>query len=515
MQQRKTRQAYYSSIQNNNDETDTDEEDASFQNFPQQRTTRSNRRTVNPPLQQETITLDNLTSNKARNNMLITITNTQGGNKQSRSGFYYPPTFQQTLRKYRFKIVFGFIGILIVILTIQHGGAYGHRSPRGNNINNNSSASGNEMNDNWNDSTNDEDSIPDLNVDLSRPQNIPLCRPIKSGNNIIGSIFDKSNPCTCPDPLIPSPGPYTNWDEAQKTIVQSIDPSMHYDIVFVGDSITNYWNKRITTNGEKPTTALEQTFPDSNVLALGIPGDTVGSLLYRLKIQELDIIGKDLSKNGGRGGVTLIWILIGTNDLSFGCSDERIYAGIVNYLEELTKVVGKSGMSGATIVINGILPRTSRKDGILSMYDRRNIRSNDNTLDSDDGISHYSNGNNQEDKDPNAPELEDDDANTVNESQNMDTEEPFHYWPSIRRINKALKIYASKHENIEYYDANQVFIGHVGNNYFHRKNEFLMKELQYDYVHPTTLGYTFWGRDIQDYIASDLDVPESLKDFNS
>jgi lysophospholipase L1-like esterase len=510
MQQRKTRQVYYSSIQSQQDDNDSDEEGC-FQNIPQQRTSSS---IVNPTLQQETITLDNLTSTKARNNILFTITNTQGGNKQSRSGYYYPPTFQQTLRKYRFKILFGFIGILILLLTIQHNGTYRHHYPQGNNANNNSSTSGNHINDNWNDSIDGEESTSDLNVDVSRPQSIPLCRPITGGTNLIGSLFDKFNSCKCPDPLIPSPGPYKNWVEAQKTIVQSIDPSMHYDIVFIGDSITHYWNRNIE-DSVKTTTALGQTFPDTNVLALGIPGDTVGSLLYRLKIQELDSIVNNLSKEGRRGRPTLFWILIGTNDLSFRCSDERIYAGIVNYLEELTKVISKGGMVDATIVINGILPRSSRKDGVLSKSDISSIEKHANAFELDDDTS-PDNSNDHGDIDSNAPELENNDASyPVGESQSMESEDPFDYWPSIKRINKALKIYVSKHENIEYYDANQVFIGHVGNSFFTQKDEFLMKELQYDYVHPTTLGYTLWGKDIQDFIASDLDVPDSLKDFNS
>jgi lysophospholipase L1-like esterase len=496
MQQRKTRNTYYSSIRNTHDDYDTDDEE-SFQDFSQTRTSSGRSHTVtSSTLQQETITFDNLTSNKARNNILFTITNTQGGNTQSKSGFYHPPTFQQTIRKYRFKLVFGFLSTLMLILTIQHGNYRSHHHGGNTNHDPNSTLGTQGGNNNWNDSINDH--IPDLIVDVTRPQTIPLCRPSRTeGINSIGGILNKSRTCTCPDPLIPSPGPYANWNGAQKDLVQSIDPSVHYDIVFVGDSITHYWNRRIdnTDSTVTTTTALEQAFPDSKVLALGIPGDTVGSLLYRLQIQELDNIGRDPAKGDGKGGTKIIWVLIGTNDLSFGCSDERIYAGIVNYLEELTKVIGKSGMVGATIVINGILPRTSRKDGVL-------MTNND--------------GARRQDMDPNAPELDDDDASsTTGESSSMENDNYIDYWLSIKRINNALKAYASQHEKIEFYDANQVFIGHVGNSFFRQKEELLMKELQYDYLHPTTLGYTLWGKDIQDFIASDLDVPDSLKDFNS
>ncbi len=79
--------------------------------------------------------------------------------------------------------------------------------------------------------------------------------------------------------------------------------------------------------------------------------------------------------------------------------------------------------------------------------------------------------------------------NAVNNKEN----DIFNYWPSIQAINHQLKLYARKHDKVEFYDPSHLFLARMGNDYFKRNEVFLLKELQDDYLHPTALGHRIWA----------------------
>jgi lysophospholipase L1-like esterase len=140
----------------------------------------------------------------------------------------------------------------------------------------------------------------------------------------------------------------------------------------------------------------------------------------------------------------VIWLLIGTNDLGNAwCSPELVVIGIVRIVQEL-----RVRKPAATIVINGLLPRTFHRKGSL-MKGRSNFLSWTRVS---------------------LPSL----------------------WPDIIAINEELKHYAESHEKVHYFNTNVFFVDKdapVEKLHIHSK-------LMPDHLHPSTEGYELWAKDI-------------------
>ena len=84
-------------------------------------------------------------------------------------------------------------------------------------------------------------------------------------------------------------------------------------------------------------------------VALGIAGDRISNLLYRL--------------GNGEGPKSfhpkVWWVLIGTNDLQDNCNADAIVVGNFRIVEEIRRY-----HPGAIIVINSILPRNENPDDL-------------------------------------------------------------------------------------------------------------------------------------------------------
>jgi hypothetical protein len=150
--------------------------------------------------------------------------------------------------------------------------------------------------------------------------------------------------------------------------------------------------------------------------------------------------------------------LIGTNDLGRGgCSEEATELGILRVAEEI-----HYSHPDAVIVIQGILPRTSRPDGSLSQGSYRNSIFG--------GGGH---GNK---------------ATTAGQAQKK-----FLLWPSIQSINKQLEIFCGKHEHLVYFDASSLFLGRMGNAHFSGNSDQIVTELMPDYKRISPDGYRVLG----------------------
>jgi lysophospholipase L1-like esterase len=142
------------------------------------------------------------------------------------------------------------------------------------------------------------------------------------------------------------------------------------------------------------------------------------------------------------------WVLIGTNDFGArGCSEEVVLMGILRVVEEI-----RLRRPNDTIVINGILPRTSMPDGRL-----------------EGKLSH--------------------------EQRHF-----HHLWPSIQVVNKELKRFADKHSDIHYFDASNLFLTQLSNEHYTRDEKIIPTELMSDHHHPTSLGHEIWGKAIVDKV---------------
>ena len=331
-----------------------------------------------------------------------------------------------------------------------------------------------------------------------------------------------------------------------------IDEHNMLDVVFYGDSIIEQWNGRwmgnamtskaeiesvyqryfdpFSSSSSSSTTSEEeendhdhdnmkkknhnnyrQNHMNTNMdtlkgLALGIAGDKTTNLLYRL--QEGGELPDELQSK-------VYWLLIGTNDLSQNCSEDIVILGILSVVQEI-----RSKKPNSIVVINGLLPRTDDVDGRListstiDMKDQSQI-SNGSSSDGSDGLDENDGKNDVEtqEKESIMPsssttnssshynhirhnQKERHGKSTIATNYKKNHQSPiFNYWPSIEAINHQLKLYAQKHDQIEYFDPSHLFLAQMGNEFYKQDDLFLMKELQGDdFLHPTALGHEIWAK---------------------
>lgn len=122
----------------------------------------------------------------------------------------------------------------------------------------------------------------------------------------------------------------------------------------------------------------------------------------------------------------VFWLLIGTNDLSDYCSAEAILVGIFGIVQEIRKQRPNS-----KIVINGLLPRPRNSQGTLM------------------GL----------------------------------------LWMKSDWINHRLDCYASGSANVEYFDANSIFMEQDG-------KKLKRDHFEGDWLHPSAVGTHEWGQAI-------------------
>lgn len=140
----------------------------------------------------------------------------------------------------------------------------------------------------------------------------------------------------------------------------------------------------------------------------------------------------------------VIWLLIGTNDLGFTwCSPELAVIGILRVIHEI-----RLKKPSATIVVNGLLPRTFNRKGYVTKG-----RSN---FFSWNGVSF--------------PSL----------------------WADIVAINEELKSYADSNEKVQYFNTNDFFLDKEAPTNQLRIDSKLMP----DHLHPSAAGYDLWGSQI-------------------
>jgi lysophospholipase L1-like esterase len=117
------------------------------------------------------------------------------------------------------------------------------------------------------------------------------------------------------------------------------------DVLFMGDSITDFWRSAEGTMAGKPV--LDKYFGDLKVANFGIAGDTTQGVLYRLQHGE------------GQGfNPRAVMLMIGTNNTRSNTAAE-IAEGIGAVVLELKKDFPK-----AKILLLGIFPRSTAKDPV-------------------------------------------------------------------------------------------------------------------------------------------------------
>jgi lysophospholipase L1-like esterase len=233
------------------------------------------------------------------------------------------------------------------------------------------------------------------------------------------------------------------WARTHRINVDAASSKTDIDVLFLGDSITEGW--RGTSRGHDIARAqgAQQVFTKHfegggseakyEGLALGIAGDTSTNLLWRIQNGELpDTLNPKV-----------IWLLIGTNDFGNAwCSPELVLIGIIRVVEEL-----RLRKPAATIVINGLLPRSFHRKGYVmrgrpSLFGRA----------------------------PRLPSL----------------------WRDIVSVNEELRQYSLSRDKVEYFETNLFFVDKKAPREQLKINSHLMP----DRLHPSADGYDLWAEQI-------------------
>lgn len=147
------------------------------------------------------------------------------------------------------------------------------------------------------------------------------------------------------------------------------------------------------------------------------------------------------------------WIVVGSEDLARGgCSEEATELGILRTAEEVHWY-----RPNDVVVIQAMLPRSNFADGRLA--DATSKRSSV-------VLPSFLRRNSKGGSDLSGAAL----------------------WPSMERINQQLAKFCEQHEKMIYFDASNLFLGTMGNEYYKSQSQEILKELMPDFVHPSVQG---------------------------
>lgn len=159
----------------------------------------------------------------------------------------------------------------------------------------------------------------------------------------------KVKKCRCYSTMRAQSKGVQSWYAAHERNSELARNGTNADVVFIGDSITEHWmgtdfgvkRKKNAEVQEVFTNMFSGTNAEYQGVALGISGDVCPGLLFRLENGELpDTLDP-----------SVIWLLMGANDLSLQCSVNAVLTGISTLVEYLVRSRPK-----ATIVVNSLLP---------------------------------------------------------------------------------------------------------------------------------------------------------------
>jgi beta-glucosidase len=255
--------------------------------------------------------------------------------------------------------------------------------------------------------------------------------------------------CDCEDPLQPRAKEKNRIWTTSHTLnkrAAAAQAARTLDVVFLGDSITFRWGPFVdyvqpqSWSPQSPQIFQEFFGSGSNAkyqgLALGAGGDRTSHLLYRLQNGELP---ESLQPS-------VFWLLIGTNDLvATWCSPAVVVIGIQRIVQEL-----RSRKPDATIVVQGLLPRTFDPDGYV---------------------------------------------NRAGTKRNKRVPAP---WKNIQLVNQQLREYAHNNDQVEYFEANDVFFNDLSARPYNLQID---HDLMFDYLHPTPKGYKLLAKHIDDKLG--------------
>lgn len=139
-----------------------------------------------------------------------------------------------------------------------------------------------------------------------------------------------------------------NWMERHYSIIKDA-LGKHYARIVIGDSIMHFWGGAEGAPAQRGEDSWKELGGES--LNLGCGYDKTENVLWRIYHGELDGVTADK-----------VFIKIGTNNISFGDSDNDILAGIGAIVSAVS-----SRLPESEITVMGILPRREKEDRIKAL----------------------------------------------------------------------------------------------------------------------------------------------------
>jgi len=319
--------------------------------------------------------------------------------------------------------------------------------------------------------------------------------------------------CQCEDPLQPTPrSEIRAWTKAHWGNVQQINNLVEEDlpdpdIAFFGGSVVEKMDgkwfgtkedprlKGLTKTFNKHFTNLDGDATDDDSLtavALGVAGDTNPSVLWRLLHGEMP----------DEFNPKIWWLELGLNDLGrTQCSEEVVVLGILRVVEEIM-----NKKPDAKIVINALFPMAQLRNGPSQTKDlgleesfgkkpkrpkkggrgRAKFdgpkRSLENIPRADgDFIGTDERGLRDRPIKMNPEKKAQHKYNPVTHRENK-----VPLWSSITAVNKELRKFCNKHENVYFFDSTNVFTERDGKYYTLRQDMIFATGI------PTEKGFDVW-----------------------
>ncbi|MBB2146863.1 acetylhydrolase [Pedobacter sp. LMG 31464] len=140
-----------------------------------------------------------------------------------------------------------------------------------------------------------------------------------------------------------------NW-ETRHNAVLAYNKTHQPQVIFLGNSITNYWSGEPKAPIRRGETSWQKYFEPKQAANFGFGWDRIENVLWRVYHNELDGISP-----------SHIVLMIGTNNLQLN-KDEDIVTG----LQFLVNAIHEK-QPGAKIILLGILPRRAMEDRVASL----------------------------------------------------------------------------------------------------------------------------------------------------
>jgi lysophospholipase L1-like esterase len=176
------------------------------------------------------------------------------------------------------------------------------------------------------------------------PRLLSVVSAIALAGALVASTFAAES-ATVPQPRDPA------WVKRHEGFVEIAKQQGAVDVLFLGDSITDFWRREHPTQGGKKT--FDATFSHLRTANFGISGDRTQHVLWRLENGELEGIKPKV-----------VVLMIGTNNTGFerdGVTPRNTPAEVIDGVTAIVKTL-RTKLPAAKIMLLGIFPRAETPD---------------------------------------------------------------------------------------------------------------------------------------------------------